>query len=806
MRMPVRHTYRSACCLSVVFLNLFSALLLKADEATADSEKSKAEQPVGDEKFWQSELQPFLEKYCYDCHSGEGAEADVDFEIYSAESNLSEQRPRWNQVRGMIEIGAMPPADYDSQPDRAQREKIAGWINRQINKVDCEIINDAGRVTIRRLNNVEYDNTLRDLLNIDFKPSHLIGFPSDGVGNGFDNQGDVLTLAPLQLEKYLQAAEYVSSRVIVDDIESLREQESVGEKIFVGEVATRKFLFADGKYKIGVRMEYGGEKKESVPVAILVDGEEIGQVEALGRNLVRQVAFEATAGEHAIGVKFLDDPHSENKRDYRRRLEIDYIRMIGPADGLPRLPDSHRQLFVATPDDETSVEEAAEQIFRPFIRRAFRRTPTEKDMSRVVNLVTMATREGESFERAIGYGLQSVLVSPHFLFRGESPPSRAEPIKSGSESGGTERISQFALATRLSYFLWASCPDDALLDLATAGKLHDPRVLQAEAERMLADSRASMLVERFFGQAFGLGNLKDADPSGDMFPLWNDRLRDAMLQETHLFCREILKEDMPLGTLITGDFTFVNPRLAELYGIEFDGSDPKQLYLGGPGFSRDRKKNSREADYASEDKWIRVQLPEGRRGILTQAAVLTLTSNPTSTSPVKRGKWILENIFGDPPPPAPPNVPNFEATQSEHENLSLREQLAIHRENPSCASCHNVMDPLGLGFEHFDAIGQWRDKDGEHEIDAAGKLANGQQFDGSADLVRLIEKRLPEVSRHFANKLLTYALGRGLEPYDYCAVDEIVKQVTEDDYRVSAFVKAVVTSQPFTRRRIQVEE
>lgn len=803
MRMPVRHTYRLICCSSLALLSLFAAAGLNA----GDGQQSKAEKAAGTtEEFWQSELQPFLQQYCYDCHSGEGSEADVDFEVYSAESNLSDQRPRWNQVRGMIEIGAMPPADHDSQPDRAEREKIADWINRQINKVDCEIINDAGRVTIRRLNNVEYDNTLRDLLNIDFKPSQLIGFPSDGVGNGFDNQGDVLTLAPLQLEKYLQAAEYVSSRVIVDDIESLREQEAVGQKIFVGEVATRKFSFADGLYNIRVRMEHGGKKGEKFPVALLVDGQEVKQVEAESSDRTREVEFEATAGEHAIGVKFLDDPYSNNKRDYRRRLEIDHIRMIGPADGLPRLPDAHRQLLVATPHDKTSVEEAAEQIFRPFIRRAFRRNPTEKDISRVVNLVKMATGEGESFERAIGYGLQSVLVSPHFLFRGESPNSPAEAVKPDSGSGGTEPISQFALATRLSYFLWASCPDDALLDLAAAGKLHDPKVLEAEAERMLADSRASMLVERFFGQAFGLGNLKDADPSEDMFPLWNDRLRDAMLKETHLFCREILLEDMPLSTLITGDFSFVNPRLAELYGIEFDGSDPRQLYLDGPGFSRDRKKDGREADYQDEDKWIRVQLPEGRRGILTQAAVLTLTSNPTSTSPVKRGKWILENIFGDPPPPAPPNVPNFEATQSEHKNLSLREQLAIHRENPSCASCHNVMDPLGLGFEHFDAIGQWREKDGKHEIDAAGSLADGQKFDGSTDLVRLIGKRVPEVSRHFANKLLTYALGRGLEPYDYCAVDEIVERVTQEDYRVSAFVKAVVTSQPFTRRRIQAEE
>ncbi len=358
----------------------------------------------------------------------------------------------------------------------------------------------------------------------------------------------------------------------------------------------------------------------------------------------------------------------------------------------------------------------------------------------------------------------------------------------------------------MSYFIWASCPDDILLDLAGEGKLREPEVIEAQVERMLLDDRASMLVERFFGQAFGLGNLKSADPSPKLFPAWNDRLRTAMLKETHLFCREIVKQDLPLSTLITGDFTFVNPRLAEHYGLQFEGQDPKQFYIDGPGFPVRRRGDAREGDYKNEDKWIRVELPEGRRGILTQGSVLTLTSNPTSTSPVKRGKWILENIFGGPPPPAPPNVPNFEATQSEHENLSLREQLAIHRENPSCASCHNVMDPLGLGFEHFDAIGRWREKDGKHDIDAAGQLADGRAFDGSTQLISLIETSSAEVSRHFADKLLTYALGRGLEPYDFCAVDEIVDRAESQEYRVSAFVKAVATSQPFMRRRTETKE
>ncbi|GAB5403209.1 MAG: DUF1592 domain-containing protein [Aureliella sp.] len=804
MRMLLRQTYKLIPTIALTLAFLPAESWSADGDSKSSSEPAVAADAAEHAEFWNNELQPFLEQYCYDCHSGDGSEADVDFEVYSAESNLAEQRPRWNQVRGMIEIGAMPPADYDPQPSREQREKIADWIDRRVNKVECGVTNDAGRVTIRRLNNVEYDNTLRDLLSIDFKPSELIGFPSDGVGNGFDNQGDVLTLAPLQMEKYLQAAEYVASRVIVQDVDVLREQEALGEKIFIGETATRKFLFANGEYSIRIRLEYGGRKNEKVPVAVLFDGKEIKRIEATGRELSREVRFDAPEGEHTIGVKFIEDKNTEAKRDYDRRVEITYIRVTGPKGGEPKLPESHLRLMVAEPDDTTTVESAAEQVFRPFIRRAFRRDPTETDVTRVVGLVKMATDEGLSFEEAVSYGLQSVLVSPHFLFRSEKPlPEGPRAEDTDSE---VETLSDYALATRLSYFIWASCPDDELLDLAGQGKLRDPDVIEAQVERMLLDDRASMLVERFFGQAFGLGNLTNADPSPKMFPVWNDRLRAAMLEETYRFCREILNQDMPLTALITGDFTFVNPRLAEHYGVQFEEHDPRQLYIDGPGFPVRRNGKARDGDYKYEDKWVRVDLPKGRRGILTQGSVLTLTSNPTSTSPVKRGQWILENVFGDPPPPAPPNVPNFEATQSEHENLSLREQLAIHRENPSCASCHNVMDPLGLGFEHFDAIGRWREKDGEHPIDAAGQLADGRKFDGSTELVSLIETSSAEVSRHFADKLLTYAIGRGLEPYDFCAVDDIVERAEAEDYRVSAFVKAVATSQPFRRRRTETKE
>ncbi len=753
----------------------------------ADLEKDKA--------FWASDVKPFLQTYCADCHSGDDAEAEVNFDAYTSTEQLLSQRPRWNQVLGMIEIGAMPPADYDPLPSHEDRERIAAWIDQTINSVDCDVVNDPGRVTMRRLNIVEYDNTLRDLLSIDFKPSAIVGFPSDDVGNGFDNQGDVLTLAPLQLEKYLQAAKLVADRVIVQDAETFREQEVEGEELFAQEVAEREFNFAEGKYDLKVKFEYGGDSSDEVLVNLLFDGKQVEQWQARGKRSTRKThTLHVSAGRHTVALAFPKDPNTTEKQDYDRRVDVSYFRVVGPEGGTPSLPASHTNLMIAAPSEDLSHVDAAKQIFKPFLLRAFRRQPTDEDLERVVNLVDLAVREGMPFEKGVNFALQSVLVSPHFLFRVE----QEAPSSANSDH---EALSDYALASRLSYFLWSSMPDDELLQLAGQGKLREPEILAAQAERMLRDEKAAMLVDRFFGQTFGLGSLKDVDPDQEKFPFWNDRLKAAMLEETRLFCREIISQDLPLETLISGDFTFVNPRLADLYGVEFEGQDPVELYKNGPGFPVRRRLNNREGDYTLEDKFVRVSLPEGRKGILTQAAILTLTSNPTSTSPVKRGKWILENIFGDPPPPAPPNVPDFEETQKEHGTLSLRQQLELHRANPSCASCHSVMDPLGLGFENYDAIGRWRDKDGPHAIDAAGKLADGREFSGPIELVEVLEADIRSIARHFATKMLTYGLGRGLEPFDDCTVDEIMTSAKKNDYRFSSFIGAVVNSDPFRKRR-----
>jgi hypothetical protein len=310
---------------------------------------------------------------------------------------------------------------------------------------------------------------------------------------------------------------------------------------------------------------------------------------------------------------------------------------------------------------------------------------------------------------------------------------------------------------------------------------------------MLADERANAIFHGFYAQWLGLRNLASVSPDTKLYPIWSDRLRAAMMMETQMVCMDLTRHGGKLGDLLTNDYTYINPRMAELYGMDFEGKKVDTLYVRG------KKPERRELGrrFIDEDKWVRASLPENRRGILTQASVLTMTSNPTRTSPVKRGKWVLESILGDPPPAAPPGVPPLEATQKDHSNISLREQLEIHRANPSCASCHNVMDPIGLGLENFDSIGRWRDKDNNQPIVASGVLADGSQFSGATELVQRLSLDQEKMARHFATMLLTYAIGRGLQAADQCAVDDIVAKAKESDYRIDSFFHAIIQSEPF---------
>jgi hypothetical protein len=603
------------------------------------------------------DIVPLLTKYCVSCHGGEKPRGRLALDKFKEEADILKNRPVWEKVSKAVKSSEMPPRfGRRPKPTAEERQLIGSWLDATLGAVDCGLKRDPGRVTIRRLNRTEYNNTIRDLVGVPFQPAD--DFPADDVGYGFDNIGDVLTLPPLLMEKYLAAAEKITDE-----------------------------------------------------------------------------AFNSPE----LKKKLIGDP-----------------------------PPSH-----AKPGKKMA---AARDVLGRFARRAFRRSVTKEEVDRFAGLVELADKNGDSYEKGIELALQAILVSPHFLFRIELDKEPGNP-------DAVHAVNDFEMATRLSYFLWSSMPDDELLTLAEKGTLRKDGNLKKQIERMLKDSKARALVENFAGQWLQLRNLRTAAPDPETYPAFDDSLRSAMVKETELFFEAVVKEDRSILDFLDADFTFVNERLAKHYGIagvkgdefrrvSFTPSSPGQ---GGEG---------------------RV-----RGGVLTQASILTLTSNPTRTSPVKRGKWILENILGTPPPPPPPDVPELKEGKEVVLSGSLRQRMEQHRVKPDCAICHDKLDPLGFGFENFDGIGGWRTKDGKFDIDSSGVLPDGKTFKGPAELRSILKGRSQEFCRCLSEKMLTYALGRGLEYYDKCAVYDIEARTEKNQYRFSALIFAVVQSEPFQNRR-----
>ena len=790
-----------------------SALLAAEPPADATAADSNSEDAgavtlaamVEPEQSYAEGLGGFLETHCVDCHGPDYAEADLDLGSIRSAADLRANREAWERTLAILKVGAMPPSDMP-QPTPEERAAAIDWIDRVLHEVDCNVRQDPGRVTVRRLNRAEYDNTVRDLLGVDLSLSEF--FPTDDVGDGFDNQGDVLTLPPLLLEKYLDAARKASEAAIVGDpSDLLTKRESYGDGRFVDTLRETFEFPEDGRYTIRIHARAEQAGSENARYAARLDGETLGEVTLLEDDA--RETFERTlsvkAGRRRVEVRFLNDFYRPEKRQ-DRNLYVEGIEVVGPLGGRPKdLPEAHRELVIATPEEAGSVAAAAEAVFRPLATRAFRRPATDLEVQRLASLVDALVSGGRTYEQALQLGVQAVLCSPHFLFRIEDDAVDASP-------GDAIGLSDYELASRLSYFLWASMPDEELFDLAERGKLSDPETLSAQIDRMLADPKAAALIEGFFAQWLNLGLLHDLAPDGrEAGPLWNTKTKAALRRETELLCREIVQENLPVTTFLTADFTFVNPRLAEFYGLPWEGRRGEELeefYVDGlPGDVRRngrrlrRERRRRTFDFRNEEVFKRVPLPENRRGLLTHGSVLALTSNPVATSPVKRGKWILDNILGTPPPPAPPNVPALEESRESADELSLRDALARHREDPACASCHAVMDPLGLAFEHYDLVGRWREKDGRFDVDASGELPDGQTFNGAPELVALLEDRSDDFVRHFTGQLMTYGLGRSLEWYDRCAVDAAVKAAEPDGMRFQDLVKGIVLSDPFLKRR-----
>ncbi|MBM4074607.1 MAG: DUF1592 domain-containing protein, partial [Planctomycetes bacterium] len=482
-----------------------------------------------------------------------------------------------------------------------------------------------------------------------------------------------------------------------------------------------------------------------------------------------------TKGKHRFAAEFLNDffdPEGPDPDHRDRNLGVHLLEVEGPFGGdatntTDLLPATYTQIVFCQPNKELSVEECARKIVEKFARRAYRRRLTDEELNRLVRLCLNVFNETRLFDTSIQITIQAILVSPHFLFRVERDRDPNDPRN-------VHTIADYELATRLSYFLWSTMPDEELFELADRGELHHKNTLRKQVARMLQDPRSESLTKNFGGQWLNLRSLEVATPNQKLFATFNDDLRADMRRETELLFDSILKEDQSIVRFLDADFTFLNERLAKHYGA----SDIKG------------------------DHFRRVSLQGGnRQGVLTHASILTLTSDPTKTSPVKRGKWVLENILGTAPPPPPAQVPALDEVKKTKPEATLKEQLELHRTSPLCASCHREMDPIGLAFENFNAVGLWREADGDQSIDSSGSLPTGERLDGASDLIQILRQREDDFCRHFVRTMLTYAIGRGLEYYDKCAVDEMSQNVRSNDCRIQSVIHEIVQSDPFLMRR-----
>jgi mono/diheme cytochrome c family protein len=730
---------------------------------------------------YEKQVKPILVEFCWDCHGDGAKKGGLALDKYADQKAMLADRTGWKHVIDNLAQRVMPP-DRKPQPTDAQRDLIIKWIEQEVFRTDCDNP-DPGRVTIRRLNRVEYNNTIRDLVGVDFQPAN--DFPADDSGYGFDNIGDVLSLPPIMLEKYLAAAEKILEAAIVVgnpqrptrryNFSQLQGGARFGDstKVLVsnGELFVQHNFTQGGEYVFRVRAFQQRAGNEAAKMTVRLGGTDlktfdVSNVEDSPGTF--EVRSRVNAGTHRVAAAFLNDfyqpppPGKRNPTD--RNLYVLHLEIEGPMDAEPDLPESHRRIFTTKPGPATNKLEAARAIVAEFTRRAYRRPVQPAEVDRLLKIFQVADANKEPFERSVQLTLQAVLVSPHFLFRGELQPEPDNPKR-------IHPINEYALASRLSYFLWSTMPDEQLFDYASRGQLR--RNLGQQVQRMLRDQKARELVENFGGQWLMLRNLDIVSPDPKLFPEYDDTLKALMRKETETLFEHIMREDRSIFEFLTADYTFINERLAAHYDIpNIKGDQFQRVSLVGTP----------------------------RRGVLTHASILTLTSNPTRTSPVKRGLFVLENLLATPPPPAPPDVPPLEETKKL--TGTLRQQLEQHRENPACASCHARMDPLGFGLENFDAVGAWRDKENNVTIDPAGKLVSGENFSGPVELNKiLVTSKRKEFVHSLSEKMLTYALGRGLEFYDKCALDEIAKGVDRNGDKFSVLVLEIVKSVPFQLRR-----
>ena len=731
-------------------------------------------------------LDTTLDQYCTTCHNDRSLRAGLSLESVRGD-DVAAHTTVLEKVLRRLRTGEMPPPSRP-RPSESTTAQLVTWLETSLDRVALDAP-DPGAPAIHRLNRAEYRNAVRDLLGIDL--DHARDLPADDSGYGFDNIGDVLTVSPLHIEKYVSAARRVSRlavgtstpRPIVvkyTPASGTRNEAIAGlPPNQRGGILFRHFFPFDADYTITVRIRGGRVAHMPAPqLDVRVDGERVRLFEAdYETNEANQgtrnyeVSVTLPAGDHTIGAGFLTEyaTDPQNPRDRQSAgYSVDYVLVGGPfeATGVGQ-GESQQRIFVCRPEPGSAEEPCARRILSTLARRAYRTPVTPRDIDPLILLFTEGRADGGSFEHGIEMGLSGVLVAPRFLFR-------APVVPDGGRPGEVYRLSDLDLASRLSFFLWSSIPDEELLSLAEEGVLSQPPVLAGQITRMIADPKSRALVDNFGGQWLHLRNVADWTPDPERYRGFDESLRYAFQQETELFLEHLIREDRSVLDLINADYTFVNERLADFYGIEgVEGGYFRRVSLEGTN----------------------------RGGVFTQASVLMVTSYPTRTSPVLRGKWVLENLLGAPPPPPPPDVPAL-TDAAETSAGSLREALEQHRADPACAVCHTRMDPLGFALESFDAVGRFRTADNGVMIDDSGALPDGTPVNGPSGLRDVLMARRVEVVETLAEKLLTYAIGRGLEASDRPALREIRRRVESDDYRFSALVSGIVDSVPFRMRRI----
>ena len=760
-----------------------------------------------------SEVQKTVNTYCVTCHNDRLKTGGLALDRPEL-ADVSAHADVWEKVIRKVRTGMMPPGGVP-RPTAAERDALLTSLVTTLDDA-ARIRPTPGRPLAHRLNRAEYANAIRDLLALEIDAASLL--PPDDSSAGFDNNADVLGVSPVLLESYLTAAERITALALGDrsippagEVYRVRQDESQDRHIpglplgTVGGLLIDTTLPLDGEYQFRVtlfRTNLGTMRglEYEHQLEISVDGERVHLAAFGGDKEIAASSDNPTttgdavdgrftvrvplkAGPHKIGVAFLEKTHALNTRrlqnyvrsssdtiDFSGYPHIDEVILTGPFKpiGAGQTP-SRRRLFVCTPKARADETGCARQILSTVARRAYRADVAEGDLATLMDFFRRGRQDGGSFESGIDLALRRVLASPKFIFRTERDPA-------GTVPGAAYRVPDFDLASRLSFFVWSSIPDDELLDAAARATLQRPATFERQVRRMLADPRAQSLIDNFLGQWLQLRNLKSKQPNSHEFPDFDDNLRQSLETEMELFFGAIIREDRSVLDLMNADYTFLNERLARHYGVS-------NIY--GSHFRR-------------------VTLPdETRRGLLGKGAVLMVTSHPHRTSPVVRGKWVLENILGAPPPPPPDVVPPFKEDTEAARPQSVRERLEQHRRNPACAGCHRMIDPAGLALENFDAVGAWRTRDGGTRgtpVDASGQLLDGTKVDGVVALRQAL-LREPEIFvGTVTEKLLTYALGRGLSASDMPAVRAIVRDARRDDYRFSSIILGIVRSVPFQMR------